>query len=353
MIRRNFVLLFGFIGLLGCDKTVYINPEELADYSGSAETIPVYGTKWYDITPGFFNKRITILNNIEGQILMSQEYEDKLSGIWNGNFLEFCDQTDDDFGGSGRFSSFEKSTDGNWYASADYGNHSAFKYNLDNPTEPWEPVASFGGDGKAVINYEGELFVALLSAQKLRSETNTTIGSTISGVVSDLIEYDGKLIAAGYFTMTDNPNIKSIAQWDGTEWTTLGAGFNGFVKDLEIYDGKLIAAGDFFSTADGIMECRNIAVWDGDDWSGLGEGVNNDVNRVRANGSELILGGEFNASNNGVSSPHVIKWTGTDYEALPQGISNVIGEIAVVNGLLFVATNIDSFTQDEFLYVLR
>ena len=85
--------------------------------------------------------------------------------------------------------------------------------------------------------------------------TWSPLGSGIGGqflgpAVYALIEYNGELIAGGFFDTAGGTPAERIARWDGTQWSPLGSGMNGGVEALTEYNGELIAGGGF-TTAGG------------------------------------------------------------------------------------------------------
>jgi len=74
-----------------------------------------------------------------------------------------------------------------------------------------------------------------------------------------LKEYNGRLIAGGYFVTVGGVSANHIAAWEGSFWSPLGAGTNKEVNALTVYNGRLIAGGDF-DTA-GAVSASKIAAW--------------------------------------------------------------------------------------------
>ena len=70
------------------------------------------------------------------------------------------------------------------------------------------------------------------------------LGQGLNGIVYDLIEYQGNMIAAGAFLTSGVNTTEFIAQWDGNEFTQLGTGVGSTVRDLEINGDTLYACGD-------------------------------------------------------------------------------------------------------------
>jgi hypothetical protein len=86
------------------------------------------------------------------------------------------------------------------------------------------------------------------------------LASQETGYVSDLINYNGRLIAGGSFDALDGTQVSNIAAWDGVEWHALGIGAGDYyVRALTVYEGKLIVGGQF--TTAGGEPANNIAAW--------------------------------------------------------------------------------------------
>ncbi|MFH0981626.1 MAG: hypothetical protein V2A79_08820 [Planctomycetota bacterium] len=125
-----------------------------------------------------------------------------------------------------------------------------------------------------------------------------------------LVDYNGSLIAGGYFTNTGGTSTRAIARWDGAAWHPLGSGMGGTadflpaVRALAIYEGDLIAGGDFASA--GGLPCNFVARWDGDQWYPLGDGVGGSewapVLALTAYHGELVAGGVFTTAGDHVSA---------------------------------------------------
>jgi hypothetical protein len=64
---------------------------------------------------------------------------------------------------------------------------------------------------------------------------------------------NGKLIAAGRFTVAGGVAARSIASWDGSTWSALGSGMNpnADVRALAVLPNGDLIAGGFFTSAGG------------------------------------------------------------------------------------------------------
>ena len=65
-------------------------------------------------------------------------------------------------------------------------------------------------------------------------------------------------------------NMSGIAMYDGSVWTPLGTGLNEYCRAIHEYNGDIIAGG-YFTNAGG-TPANKIAKWDGTSWSAMGQG---------------------------------------------------------------------------------
>lgn len=88
---------------------------------------------------------------------------------------------------------------------------------------------------------------------------------------------DGNLYMGGEFPelidgdagVTDF-NMSGIAMYDGSNWTPLGTGLNEYCRAIHEYNGDVVAGG-YFTDAGGVP-AQKIARWDGTTWSAMGGG---------------------------------------------------------------------------------
>ncbi|MBL0343435.1 MAG: hypothetical protein IPP71_22810 [Bacteroidetes bacterium] len=75
------------------------------------------------------------------------------------------------------------------------------------------------------------------------------------------------LYAAGGFHATgDGVTALRVAQWDGVSWDSVGSGaISGIVGNLVMFDGQIYAGGGVFSTVGGIV-AKGCSRWDGNNW---------------------------------------------------------------------------------------
>lgn len=103
------------------------------------------------------------------------------------------------------------------------------------------------------------------------------LGAPPDNEVSALAVVGDTLVAGGYFAQIGDSAAVRIAQWDGARWHPMSGGFDyaaGFyhgVTELLPYQGGVLAVGRFDGTHDGAAS--HIALYRGGRWSALGSGI--------------------------------------------------------------------------------
>ena len=156
-----------------------------------------------------------------------------------------------------------------------------------------------------------------------------------AGTVEDLVVYkngdDSMLIAGGDFMGHDDPQVYSVARWDGSSWIPFNSGLtNGRVEDLAVHDfgsGPVLIAGGQFSMIDGFA-ANHIAQWNGTSWSALGDGLDDSVFALAlhddGDGEELVVGGYFQTAGQ-IAAHKVASWDGVGWSALGAGLDSEPG----------------------------
>ena len=135
------------------------------------------------------------------------------------------------------------------------------------------------------------------------------VNSTVNALA-----FDGSdLYAGGVFTTAGESSVNYVAKWDGSNWSGLGGGLSGgYSWDMSVnalvYDGthSCLYVGGKFPNA-GEIAVNNIAKWNGTSWEALSDGVNDVVYSLATDGTNLYAG---------VAGSPVLKWDGTTWEAL-------------------------------------
>jgi PKD repeat protein len=169
----------------------------------------------------------------------------------------------------------------------------------------WDSVGTNGVDGLvnalALVNntlYAGGKFTkaASIKAKYLAKWDGTawdSVGSNgVNAEVTALANLKDTLYVGGNFTTVGSTSAASVAKWDGVTWSAFGSGLKASVKAFANYNGKVQAAGTF--TLSGNSDTLNyIGEWDGASWNSLGSGFKNSVNALAVYDSVLYAGGKF------------------------------------------------------------
>ena len=185
----------------------------------------------------------------------------------------------------------------------------------------------------------------------------SALGTGVGSTPYALTEYNGNLIAGGFFSTAGGAAAKNIAQWNGSSWSTLGSGLNtnpGFfgtsVTSFATYNGNLYVGGSF-DTAGGVA-AGSIALWNGSAWSSPGTGLAGRTLNYSDGGSSgppvvyamatynnnLYAAGTFTSAG-GVRAADIASWNGTSWAALGTGIDTdgIVQCLTVYNGKLIAA----------------
>jgi len=114
------------------------------------------------------------------------------------------------------------------------------------------------------------------------------------------------------------------------------SGTDGHVNDVLTVDGKTYIAGGFANVG-GTSGVGNIAYLNGGTWMDLDGGLNGEIHTIAVYNNELYVGGNFMGSVSGVASEGLIKWTGTEWQAVNTlGFYGEVYALQVHNDKLYV-----------------
>lgn len=150
--------------------------------------------------------------------------------------------------------------------------------------------------------------------------------------VAAMVEYNGELVVAGLFFSASGVPARSIAKWDGTNWSAMGSGLLGDAHALAVFNGDLYAGGAF--TMAGGIPANFIAKWDGTSWSALSSEPNAAVLALCVYNGALYAGGSFILAGGNPAS-RVARWDGTAWSPVGSGIDNTVLSLANTGGLLY------------------
>lgn len=150
--------------------------------------------------------------------------------------------------------------------------------------------------------------------------------STIYSGVKCLAIHNGELYAGGSFNLSGSTSLSNVAKWNGSGWVAIGAGFTSSVFSLCSFNNELYAGG-FLSFGN-----NGIAKWNGSSWVNVGTGMQSSssssggglVRDMKVYNNLLYIGGQF-YSGNGVASPNLITYNGTNFVSIGTGVSSSYG----------------------------
>ena len=195
------------------------------------------------------------------------------------------------------------------------------------------------GSGSGPALYAGGIWLDsdkgwIRRTAKWDGQTWSELGSDVDQVVRAMTVFDdglgsGPLLyVVGDFLNAGDIPVDRIATWNGAEWAPLaGGGANDRISSLNVWDdgsgdGPALYVGGFFTMAGGV-DARSIARWDGVQWSPLGSGIDGGTVLAMAayddgSGPALYAAGSFTTAG-GVPADDIAKWDGKQWSALPGG----------------------------------
>ncbi len=159
---------------------------------------------------------------------------------------------------------------------------------------------------------------------------------TDNSFISAIAVAGGKVYAGGSFPRIGGVTASNIAVWNGTTWAPLGTGITGGnsrVSVIIVRGEDVYVAGDF-ANAGGVAANR-IAKWNGTSWSGLNSAIlPTAVTSMAFMGDDLYVGtGTTTAANPAYFS----KYDGTNWTALGADLGDRgVSSIAVIGSDIYV-----------------
>jgi hypothetical protein len=207
----------------------------------------------------------------------------------------------------------------------------------------WEPVGdpddlmvkslALYDDGNGIALYSAYISTggALPGVSRWNGSTWDRVGQ-FNGVMEALAVFDGKLYAAGEFTVTGGISTARIASWDGQNWAAVGGGIRGLdgpVYALGVFDdgsGEALYVGGKFDIA-GTTQAVSIARWDGVTWADVPGGlVRERLRGVTAlyvhndgSGNALYVGGQYISAGGLAGTSGLARWDGQSWSSVGGG----------------------------------
>ncbi len=142
---------------------------------------------------------------------------------------------------------------------------------------------------------------------------------------------NGDVYAGGSFTSVNGVAAKSLARWDGSQWSSVGGGVSlgaqqGAVSALATDAAGNLYVGGTFDKA-GAVAAVNVARWNGAAWTALGGGLNNTVTQLYwdAPAGRLLAGGYFTGL--------VAQYTAGAWSVIGGGIPNAVADESYVSSI--------------------
>lgn len=200
-------------------------------------------------------------------------------------------------------------------------------------------TALFEGTANILVSASGQASdIAQLNVINLVSGSWQPVGSGMNDDVRAFTEFEGDLVAGGWFTTAGGETANRVARWDGSEWLSIGSvgdpdNWQASVHTLTVFDGDLIAGGGFI-TADG-QTVNNIARWDGSNWQSMGDGMDNAVLGLTVFEDDLIAVGTFRHAG-GEQAQYVARWNGTEWQPMASGMNGSVSAVEVFGSDLII-----------------
>jgi len=180
--------------------------------------------------------------------------------------------------------------------------------------------------------------------------SSSIAGGLNNGSVSYLAAINNGVLAGGVFSSADGVKALGVALFRNAVTVPLGPdeglGVRGMVHAVTVFQDEIYIGGDFEFA--GATRVNHIARFDGQQWQALDDGgfvgissptgSDYEVNVLRVYQNQLWVGGRFSnvADLGSTGTSNLIRWTGTQWNPLPQTLSGTVTAIAVHDGQLYV-----------------
>ncbi len=160
-------------------------------------------------------------------------------------------------------------------------------------------------------------------------------GPGSSGTVSDLVDFNGSLIASGQFWGTENGRAANLTRWSEAGWGPVGTlvpgmGLFNYIDAMVVYNGKVIVGGNITGTED--VPLRSLAEWDGSSWAEVGGGITGSVFALGVWNDQLVVGGNFSAVG-GIPASNIALWDGSNWTPLATSMTPGGGGVSLVEDI--------------------
>lgn len=159
--------------------------------------------------------------------------------------------------------------------------------------------------------------------------------------VNTLAALEGALYAGGTFEQAGGITARSVAIWDGGQWSALAADPGPHVVVNAIAfgpDGDLYAGGSFMMI--GGIHSNNAARFDGEQWHAMDQGIGMlgaTVHSIAADDLFVYFGGYLFDRIGDVEANQIVRWDGSTWHGMKKGIHGTVYDMAFSGDNLYVA----------------
>ncbi|MBV6512209.1 MAG: hypothetical protein FMNOHCHN_01706 [Ignavibacteriaceae bacterium] len=138
-------------------------------------------------------------------------------------------------------------------------------------------------------------------------------------------------------TYANSPNQTNTVTW----YPLVQNGNNGVyggtspkVNCILVAGGYIYIAGTFASA--GGNQVKNIVRWDGSGFTALENGVDGTVNALAYYNGNIVAGGAFSSVGGNENIKYIAQWNGSSWSSVGGGVNNIVHALIVSNGVLYV-----------------
>jgi hypothetical protein len=163
-------------------------------------------------------------------------------------------------------------------------------------------------------------------------------GSTYAVMSMETI--NGDLYVGGHFDSITNLPCKSLAKWDGLNWTCLNFPtmlFTPYIQSICYYKNKIYVGGNFRSTIALPDTAQHILSYDGTSWRSVGGGIKGQISVVDhmvVFQDELYVSGYFE-NEEGNAGTCIQKWNDTTWSDVGGGVNAQVFKMIVHHNKLY------------------
>lgn len=256
------------------------------------------GTQWTALDQGFNNDVLscTVYN---GDLIIGGDFT-QANGVpiarvarWNATLQQFESMGGvNDFGNDVRCMT---EYDGELWVGGDFNNVGG--NSASDGLVKWDDANSAWIGGNSGVDLVGGVNESVRVLYVNPNDNNLYMG----GEFPEL--HDGDAVAPDF-------NMSGIAMYDGSNWYPLGTGLNEYCRAIHEYNGNLIAGG-YFTTAGGVS-CNKIAKWNGVNWSPMGlgfdaSGIDEYVKSATVWNGTFFAGGAYTQAEGGPMN-YIAQW---------------------------------------------